>query len=128
MTIARISLRLAAICLSIGIVATPARSAPNANVTGTVVSLFQYAPNMPGVGIGEEIFFNLSSQPSTSCISTSYFAISPATVNDAQTRRNFFAMLMLAKATGAQIQVTYDSTGAYCDQNGVGVYAINLVP
>ena len=116
---------LASICLMSGIATAPAWSAPNASVTGTVQQLFQYAPNMPGVGIGEEVFFSLSNQPSTACISTGFFAITPATVNDAQTRKNFFAMLMMAKAIGA---VTYDSTGAYCDQNAVGVYLINLVP
>jgi hypothetical protein len=122
------SSRLAAICLSASIATTPTWSAPNASVTGTVQQFFQYAPNMPGVGIGEEVIFSLSNQPSTACTSTGFFAITPATVNDAQTRKNFFAMLLLAKSTGASIQVTYDSTGAYCDQNAIGVYLINLVP
>ena len=128
MTHVGVSFRLAAMALFASMTTIPARSAPNASVTGTVQQFFQYAPNMPGVGVGEEVFFSLSNRPSTACISTGFFAITPATVNDAQTRKNFFAMLMLAKATGAQIQVTYDNTGAYCDQNAIGVYLINLVP
>jgi hypothetical protein len=83
---------------------------------------------MPAVGIGEEVFFSLSNQPSTACINGGFFAITSAAVNDAQTCKNFFAMLLLAKSTGASIQVPHDSTGAYCDQNAIGVYLINLVP
>jgi hypothetical protein len=124
----RARLGLVAIGLLACAATLPAWSTPNASATGTVQQLFQYAPNMPGVWIGEEVFFSLSTQPSTACISSGFFAITSATVNDAQTRKNFFAMLLLAKSTGASIQVTYDSTGAYCDQNAIGVYLINLVP
>ena len=128
MTIARTSLRLAALCLSACMVGTPAWSTNNANVTGTIQNLFQYSTSLVGVSSGEQVYFSLSNQPTTACQSTAYFAISPATVTDAQTRKNFFAMLMYAKATGAQIQVAYDSTGAFCDQNSIGVYLINIVP
>jgi len=127
MTIARSILRLAAVCLSACVITTPAWSTNNANVTGTVLQLFQYSPALVN-GQGEELFFNLTSQPATACQSTSYFGISPATVPDAQTRKNFFAMLMYAKATGSQVQVSFDSTGSFCDQNAIAVYVINLVP
>lgn len=51
-----------------------------------------------------------------------YFAISPATVPDAQTRKNMVAANLSAKLTGATVEVAYDSTGATCDQQMLAVY------
>jgi hypothetical protein len=55
-----------------------------------------------------------------------YFAISPATVPDQQTRKNMIAMLMMAKATGAQVTIAYDNTGGFLDQGMIGVYYVTV--
>ena len=104
MTLARKMVRLSGICLTAGMLATAAWSAPNTSVTGTVQQFFHYAPNMPGVGVGEEIFFSLSNRPSTPCPSSGFFGITPATVNDAQTHRNLFAMLICGRRLGPRVR------------------------
>lgn len=94
----------------------------NATVTGTIVYATQYAPSL---GYTPETFaFVLSNQPTVSCAQYQYFVISPNTVTDAQTRKNFVAMVLMAKATGGQIEVAYDKTGGYCDQGFIGVYYV----
>jgi hypothetical protein len=97
----------------------PARATYNATVIGTVTMVQQdsgvlYSP--------ETTIFQLSTQPTVACGPWHYFAISPATVPDANTRRNMVATILTAKATGATVEVAYDSTGAYCDQQMVAVY------
>jgi hypothetical protein len=108
-----------------GAYAVSAWGTDNATTTGTVVTLTQYSTslNVPG----ETVLFSLSNQPTVACPYTSYFFISPSTVTDQQTRKNFLAILLSAKTTGAQIAVGYDSSGAFCDQGGIGVYLIQLM-
>lgn len=95
----------------------------NATVTGTVSWVQQDGPN---VGYAAEtINFKLDNQPSINCGSGfQQFSISPGTIADAQTRKNMLSMLMMAKATGSQVTVGYDSTGGFCDQGMPGVYYI----
>jgi hypothetical protein len=122
----RVRLCLGAILMfAAGISFMPAWGANNAEATGTVTILTQYSTslNVPG----ETVLFSLSSQPSVACPYTSYFIISPSTVTDQQTRKNFLAMLLSAKTTGAQIEVGYDNSGAFCDQGGIGVYLIQML-
>jgi hypothetical protein len=96
----------------------PARATYNATVTGTITIVQQDS----GVLMSPETtIFQLSTQPTVAC-TLHYFAISPATVPDAQTRKNMVATILTAKATGATVEVAYDSTGGYCDQQMVAVY------
>lgn len=96
----------------------PAQASYNATVIGIVTIVQQDS----GVLMSPEtMIFQLSTQPTVAC-PLHYFAISPATVADANTRRNMVAAILTAKATGATVEVAYDSTGAYCDQQMVAVY------
>jgi hypothetical protein len=39
------------------------------------------------------------------------------------------AMILMAKATGTNIQVAYDhNSGGFCDQGFIGVYYIEMLP
>jgi hypothetical protein len=93
--------------------------------TGTVVNLQQtstsygYSP--------ETIAFTLSTQPAALCGGFGNFIIAPTSVPDAQTRKNYLAMLLTAKATGIQLQVQYDSSGGFCDQGMTAVYYIIML-
>ena len=101
----------------------PALATYNATVSGTINIVQQDAGvlNTP-----ETTIFQLSTQPTVAC-PLHYFAISPATVPDAQTRKDLVAAILTAKASGATLEVGYDSTGAYCDQGMVGVYWIEIL-
>ena len=106
----------------------PATATYNATVIGTISTLQQMGTNVGYTA--ETTTFSLTNQPSTLC-SAGYrqFSISPATITDAQTRRNMIAMLLLAKASGASIQVAYDmNNNGYCDQGMPGVYYITVMP
>jgi hypothetical protein len=96
----------------------PALATYNATVIGTI----NFVQQDSGVLFSPETtLFQLSTQPTVAC-PLHYFGISPATVPDANTRRNMVAAILTAKATGATVEVAYDSTGAFCDQQTVAVY------
>ena len=105
----------------------PASAGYNATVTGTVVSVQQMSTSM-ATFTPETVVFALSTQPALSCGSGfSMFIISPNSVTDAPTRRNFLALLLMAKSTGGQVEVGYDSAsspGNSCDQGYPIVYWI----
>lgn len=91
--------------------------AANQQLTGTISSLV--------LGVQQQgaqtISFKLAGQtpPATGCpVAGSYFTFSPNSVTDAPTRNNMLAVLLTAQATGAQIVVTYDDSGKYCDPFG----------
>ncbi len=98
----------------------PARATYNATVTGTITIVQQDS----GVLFSPETtIFQLSTQPTVTVGCTiHYFSISPATVPDAQTRKDMVAAILTARATGATVEVAYDNTGGYCDQQMVAVY------
>lgn len=106
------------------VLSMPAQATYNATVTGTITIVQQDS----GVLMSPETtIFQLTTQPSVGC-ALHYFAISPATVPDANTRRNMVAAILTAKATSATVEVAYDSTGAYCDQQMVAVYYLVILP
>jgi len=117
------TLWLLAIIVGAGL-SIPAQATYNATVTGVITFVQQDS----GVLMSPETtLFQLSTQPTVAC-PLHYFGISPATVPDANTRRNMVAAILTAKATGAAVEVAYDSTGAYCDQQMVAVYYIVIMP
>jgi hypothetical protein len=78
-------------------------------------------------GSPETILFSVDGQP-TPLHCGNYFVISPNSITDAQTRKNLVALLMMAKSTGNQIEVAYDSqSGTPCDQGMTPVYFIELL-
>lgn len=98
--------------------ANPAAAAVT-SVDGTVSWIFQ-----PVAGYAMNTFiFSLVNQPTNSCQSGGYlqFVISPGSITDTPTRERMFALLLTAKATGAQIRVGYDNAGALCDQGSLAV-------
>lgn len=97
----------------------------NATVIGTVEVVQQISGNLPGY-TPETVSFTISGQPTVACGSFQQFVISPTTVTDVQTRKNMLAILLTAKATGAPLQVAYDSTGGFCDQGMVAVYYLAI--
>ena len=116
-------LLLFAIASGVGLV-MPALATYNATITGTI----SWVQQDSGVLMSPETtIFQLSNQPTVAC-PLHYFGISPATVPDANTRRNMVAAILTAKATGATVEVAYDSTGAYCDQQMVAVYYFVIMP
>jgi len=103
----------------------PARAPYNATVTGTATFVQQMSTSLWFTT--ESTAFGLSNQPNINCGGYQQFIITPSTVTDAQTRRNRIAILLAAKATGAQISVGYDSTGAFCDQGMAAVYLVTAM-
>jgi hypothetical protein len=98
----------------------------NATAAGTVTFVTQMGP---GIQYGPETFvFQISNQPAMRC-SAGYaqFLVSPVSIPDPQTRKNILALLLAAKASGAQVQVAYDNTGGYCDQGSPAVYYVSLM-
>lgn len=102
-----------------------AGAAYNASASGTVTHIQQEAPSLPSSA--ETFVFQISNQPTGLCGPFNFFIISPASVTDAQTRKNLVAMVLMAKAMGSQITVAYDNTGASCDQQFPVVYYIQIL-
>jgi hypothetical protein len=112
---------LAGLSLTAQLFSMSAYATYNATVVGTVVTVQQMSTSLQYTP--ETFTFTISTQPTVACGSGfNYFVVSPATVTDAQTRKNFLAMLLTAKAAGASVQVAYDSTGGFCDQGMTAVY------
>jgi hypothetical protein len=103
----------------------PARATYNGTVTGTVTFVQQMSTSLWFTA--ETTAFGLSNQPSINCGGYQQFIITPNSVTDAQTRRNMVAILLAAKATGAQVSIGYDSTGAFCDQGMAAVYFVTAM-
>lgn len=104
----------------------PASATYNATVVGTISWIGQMNQSLGNPA--ETIVFALTNQPTGLCSSGyNMFVISPASVTDAQSRKNLLAMLLSAKATGSQVQVAYDNTGGYCDQGMPAVYYIDVM-
>lgn len=98
----------------------PAQATYNATAVGTIGAIQQMSTSLQYTA--ETTSFIISGQPSVSCANFQRFVISPATVTDAQTRKNMIAILLTAKASGAQVTVAYDSSGGDCDQGMIAVY------
>jgi hypothetical protein len=111
--------------LALGLISS-AHATYNATATGSVGTVQQIGT---GLSYGPEtVVFDLTNMPTaTWCSGFHNFAISPSSVTDAQTRKNMIAMLLSAKATGAQIQVGFDNTGGFCDQGFMGIYFLQLL-
>ena len=98
----------------------------NATVIGTITTITQFGTALQ---FGPEtVVFDLANQPTIACPQGAHFLFSPATITDAQTRKNMLAILLHAKATGSQVEVAYDNTGGYCDQGYPAVYYIVEMP
>ena len=109
--------------LAILAIAPQASAVYNATLTGKVT----YVQHMgPGVGYVTGTYTFTLDTLTTSCVSGGFkqFVVSPSTIPDADTRKAFLAILLSAKAAGAQVAVAYDNAGGYCDQGGYGVYYI----
>lgn len=99
----------------------------NATVDGTVTYVSQMGP---GSGFSDgTVAFALSSQPANACQANGFrqFVISPVSVADADTRRNMIALVLTAKASGAQLRVAYDQNGGWCDQNSLAVHWLSVM-
>jgi hypothetical protein len=119
--------RVVALAAALVAVTVPAIAVYNENITGHVVYVSQ---STPGAGyVAETVRFKLDNMPVSPCITGGFmeFAISPSSVSDAQSRKNFLTMLLTAKATGATVTVAYDKfPGGFCDQGSYGIYYIVL--
>jgi hypothetical protein len=94
--------------------------AATAVLTGTVTTLgVQSTEQAPPEVV--DIVLNVR-PPVTGCpAGTAGFEFSPASVTDAQTRKNMFAVLLAAKLAGTSVTIVYDNAGAYCSVNGFAV-------
>jgi hypothetical protein len=95
-----------------------AANATQRTITGTVTGMEVSAPKFTAT---ETILFQLSNPPTaTGCTGATngWFAFSPTTVTDAQTRKNLVATLLTARVTEINILVLYDDAGANCDPFG----------
>jgi hypothetical protein len=108
-----------------GLISASAFATYNATAVGTVKFITQMGP---GLQYAPETFvFQITNQPATTCSSGyAQFLVSPASIPDPQTRRNMLAILVAAKASGAEVQVAYDSANGYCDQGSPAVYYLSL--
>ena len=96
-------------------------------ITGTVRTITQMGTN---VGYSAEtVAFSLANQPTTLTCTSGYvqFIFSPATVTDAQTRKNMLTILISAQARGTSVEVAYDDSNTYCDQGSPAVYYIEAI-
>src|SRR5258708_10065820 len=101
-------------------------NAANAVLTGTITGLsVQSTEQAPPEVV--DIVMSVR-PPATGCpAGTAGFEFSPASVTDAQTRKNILAVLIAAKLAGTTITIVYDNAGAYCSVNGFAVpIAISL--
>jgi hypothetical protein len=89
-------------------------------VSGTITSLGILGSNPNYSSTPEVVVFQITNQPtSTGCPAPAhFFSFSPASVTDANSRRNLLATLFTARAAGLTISVAYDNAGAYCDVVG----------
>jgi hypothetical protein len=111
--------------LTIGLTSVPAAAVYNATVQGTITWIDQV-----GLSVGyaaETVRFVLDNQPNINCGGWNNFVISPTSIADAQSRKNMFAILLAAKATGAPVLVAYDSNGTGCDQGMPVVYYLRML-
>jgi hypothetical protein len=95
-----------------------AANATQRQVTGTVTGMEVSSPKFTAA---ETILFQISNPPPvTGCTfaANGWFAFSPTTVTDAQTRKNLLATLLTARVTEINVLVLYDDAGAYCDPFG----------
>jgi len=93
------------------------------SITTTIVGFSTVAPNAFGVG-AETTLFKISTLPtSTGCSggNNGWFAFSPTTITDAQTRKNFVANLLTAKSSSASVVLVFDDAGTTCDAFGYPV-------
>jgi len=122
------SLRKVLLTTALMAVISPANAVYNENITGHV----QYITQMtPGAGYVTETYrFRLDNMPASPCVPGGFleFAVSPSSVPDAQTRKNFLAFLLSAKTSGANVTVAYDKIpGGFCDQGAYGIYYIVII-
>lgn len=108
------SLLSAAVCVGFGLCATHTWAAWNAETTGSVEWVGMYSPDAAAV---QTVLFRLSNQPTTGCAANDAFALSPATITDAETLKRMVALVLAAKASGQPILVAHDS-GAACEPTG----------
>jgi hypothetical protein len=95
-----------------------AANATKRTITGTVTGMEVSAPNYEAA---ETIEFQISNPPTaTGCTGATngWFAFSPTTVPDPQTRKNLLAFLLTAKAAAINVLLLYDDAGANCDPVG----------
>jgi hypothetical protein len=118
---------LIAAALLAATISVPSGATYNASADGTITYLTQMGPSV-GFTTGT-VVFTIAGQPPNTCQVNGYqqFLISPASVPDVQSRNNMFAILVTAKATGAQVRVAYDNAGGFCDQNSLAVYWLSLL-
>jgi hypothetical protein len=109
--------------------------ATGVSVTGTVTMVFvdSTVSNNPP----ETVFFKFQPpavtalttgcpQGSTTVAGTAeIFEFEPASVTDAQTRKNMLTLLFAARTSGIPLQVAFDNAGAFCGTSGFAV-PINL--
>jgi hypothetical protein len=95
-------------------------SAAIVTITGTIVGLgVQSTEQAPPEVV--DIVLNVT-PPTTGCPGgTAGFEFSPASVTDAQTRKNMLAVLLAAKVSGIAVKIVYDNAGAFCSVNGFAV-------
>ena len=104
-------------------------SAATTVVSGTITQLSVLGSNPNYSSSPEIVIFQITNQPTiTGCPAPGhFFSFSPASVTDANTRRNMLSALFTARAAGLTITLAYDNAGAYCDTGGYAApYQISL--
>jgi hypothetical protein len=85
------------------LVCTPSQAVYNANMTGVVTDVLLYTD-------AHQVLFRLNNQPAAHPLCTpTYFAVGSDV--DPTRRKVLLARLLLAKATGEQINIGYDKDG-----------------
>jgi hypothetical protein len=109
----------ARVCCTLLILAGLTASVPAAAVTRVITAA---VVAMSGIAAQPETtLFQINSLPAaTGCAGANngWFAFSPTTITDAQTRKNFVAYLIVAKTVGTSVLVVYDDAGGHCDPFG----------
>jgi hypothetical protein len=115
--------------------ASPVYATPT-SITGTVTQVF--VDSTENKNPPETVFFKFQPaagqqalttgcpQGSTTTAGTAeFFEFEPASVADAQTRKNMLTLLFAARTAGMTLEVAYDNAGAFCGTSGFAV-PINL--
>ena len=95
-----------------------AAHATSRTIVGTITGMEVSTPKFTAANT---VLFQLSNPPTaTGCTlaTNGWFAFSPTTVTDQDTRKNLVATLLTARVSGLNVLVLYDDAGANCDPFG----------
>ncbi len=131
----QLAIPAAVLLFSLAVFASPGYATPT-SITGTVTQVF--VDSTENNNPPETVFFKFQPAAGQQALTTGcrqgstttpgtaeFFEFEPASVTDAQTRKNMLTLLFAARTGGMTLEVAYDNAGAFCGTSGFAV-PINL--